>query len=87
VLPLLGAALGKAVVPALVAGLLAARAVGVYILLREGFAAGRKTAIAYAPFLAFGGVVALLLGAGDHHGARPLTIATEVQAFTAIGRD
>jgi leader peptidase (prepilin peptidase)/N-methyltransferase len=60
---LLGAALGKAVISALVAGLLAAAAVALYILLRDGFSAGRKTAIAYGPFLAFGGLVAVLFGA------------------------
>jgi leader peptidase (prepilin peptidase)/N-methyltransferase len=60
---LLGAALGKAVATALIAGLLAAAAFGLYILLRDGFSAGRKTAIAYAPFLAFGGLVAVLFGA------------------------
>jgi leader peptidase (prepilin peptidase)/N-methyltransferase len=60
---LLGAALGKAVATALIAGLLAAAAFGVYILLRDGFSAGRKTAIAYAPFLAFGGLVAVFFGA------------------------
>jgi leader peptidase (prepilin peptidase)/N-methyltransferase len=60
---LLGAALGKAVVTALVAGLLAAAAFALYILLRDGFSAGRKTAIAYGPFLAFGGLVAVLFGA------------------------
>lgn len=60
---LLGAALGKAVVTALIAGLLAAAAFALYILLRDGFSAGRKTAIAYGPFLAFGGLVAVLFGA------------------------
>jgi leader peptidase (prepilin peptidase)/N-methyltransferase len=60
---LLGAALGKAVIGALVAGLLAAAVVGLYILLRDGFSAGRKTAIAYGPFLAFGGLFAVLFGA------------------------
>jgi leader peptidase (prepilin peptidase) / N-methyltransferase len=60
---LLGAALGKAVVTALIAGLLAAAAFALYILLRDGFSAGRKTAIPYGPFLAFGGLVAVLFGA------------------------
>jgi leader peptidase (prepilin peptidase)/N-methyltransferase len=60
---LLGAALGKSVVTALIAGLLAAAVFGLYVLLRDGFAAGRKTAIAYGPFLAFGGLVAVFFGA------------------------
>ena len=60
---LLGAALGKAVVSALIAGLLAAAVFGLYVLLRDGISAGRKTAIAYAPFLAFGGLVAVFFGA------------------------
>jgi leader peptidase (prepilin peptidase) / N-methyltransferase len=59
---LLGAALGKAVITALIAALLAAAVVGLYVLLRDGIAAGRKKAIPYAPFLAFGGLVALFFG-------------------------
>jgi leader peptidase (prepilin peptidase)/N-methyltransferase len=59
---LLGAALGKAVVLALVAGLLTVSAVAVVILVREGLSA-RKKAIAFGPFLAFGGLLALFLGA------------------------
>jgi leader peptidase (prepilin peptidase)/N-methyltransferase len=59
---LLGAALGKGVVAALAAGLLAAGSVGVVILVREG-RAGRKKAIAFGPFLALGGLIALFLGA------------------------
>jgi leader peptidase (prepilin peptidase)/N-methyltransferase len=58
---LLGAALGKAVVLALVAGLFAVSAVAVAILVREGLGA-RKKAIAFGPFLAFGGLLALFLG-------------------------
>ena len=58
---LLGAGLGKYVAFALLVGLLAAAAVGIVLLAREGRAA-RKKAIAFGPFLAFGGVVALFLG-------------------------
>jgi leader peptidase (prepilin peptidase)/N-methyltransferase len=58
---LLGAALGKAVVLAVIAGLLAVSAVAVVILVREGLGA-RKKAIAFGPFLAFGGLLALFLG-------------------------
>ena len=58
---LLGAALGKTVVGALLAALLAGAAVSIFLLVREGMSA-RKKAIAYGPFLAFGGVLALLIG-------------------------
>ena len=58
---LLGAALGRAVVLAVAAGLLAVSAVAVVILVREGLSA-RKKAIAFGPFLAFGGLLALFLG-------------------------
>jgi leader peptidase (prepilin peptidase) / N-methyltransferase len=58
---LLGAALGKSVAAAIVAGLLAAAAVGLVMLARQGLGA-RKRAIAFGPFLAFGGLLVLLLG-------------------------
>jgi leader peptidase (prepilin peptidase) / N-methyltransferase len=58
---LLGAALGKSVVVAIFGAVLAGAAFSVVVLLREGMGA-RKKAIPYGPFLAFGGVVVLLLG-------------------------
>jgi leader peptidase (prepilin peptidase)/N-methyltransferase len=58
---LLGAALGKSVVPAILAGLLAGAAFSIFLLVREGISARKKT-FAYGPFLAFGGVLVLLLG-------------------------
>ncbi len=58
---LLGAALGKSVAAAIVVGLLAAAVVGVVVLAREGLGA-RKKAIAFGPFLAFGGLLVLFLG-------------------------
>jgi leader peptidase (prepilin peptidase)/N-methyltransferase len=58
---LLGAALGRAVVVAIVAGLLAVSVVAVAILAREGLGA-RKKAIPFGPFLALGGLVAIFLG-------------------------
>jgi len=58
---LLGAALGKSVVAALFVGLLAGGAYGLVIFAREGLAARRK-AIAFGPFLAFGGLVILFFG-------------------------
>ena len=58
---LLGAVLGKSVAGAILVGLLAGAAYSIYVLVREGMSA-RKKAIAYGPFLAFGGVVVLLIG-------------------------
>ena len=58
---LLGAALGKSVAAAIVVGLLAAGAVGLVVVAREGLGA-RKKAIAFGPFLAFGGLLVLFLG-------------------------
>ena len=58
---LLGAALGKSVAAAIVVGLLAAGAVGLVVVAHEGLGA-RKKAIAFGPFLAFGGLLVLFLG-------------------------
>ena len=58
---LLGAALGKSVVTGLFVGLAAGAVFSIVVLLREGLGARKKT-IAYGPFLAFGGLVALFLG-------------------------
>ena len=58
---LLGASLGKSVAAAIVVGLCAAALVGMVVLAREGLGA-RKKAIAFGPFLAFGGLLVLFLG-------------------------
>jgi leader peptidase (prepilin peptidase) / N-methyltransferase len=58
---LLGAALGKSVIGALAVGLFTAAAFALLVLLREGLN-GRKKAIAYGPFLVFGGLLVLFLG-------------------------
>jgi leader peptidase (prepilin peptidase) / N-methyltransferase len=58
---LLGAALGKSVIAAVIIGLFSAAVFGLVVLLREGLGS-RKKAIAYGPFLAFGGLLVLLLG-------------------------
>jgi len=58
---LLGAALGKSVAAAILAGLVTAAAVALVVLAREGLGA-RKKAIAFGPFLAFGGLLVLFLG-------------------------
>ena len=57
---LLGAALGGAVVPALLVGTLAAGVAGVVVLAREGRRA-RRRALPFGPFLAFGAMAILLL--------------------------
>jgi leader peptidase (prepilin peptidase)/N-methyltransferase len=57
---LLGAALGQAVVPALVLGFLFVFPVALFIVLRGG-ASARKVAIPFGPFLSTGAVVALFL--------------------------
>ena len=54
----LGPPVAVAVLVALVAGVVA----GVAIVAARGVAAGRKTAVPFGPFLALGGVVALLAG-------------------------
>ena len=59
---LLGAALGATVAVALMVGLLAALVPAVVLIVRQGQKAARKTAIPFAPFLAFGAVVALFAG-------------------------
>jgi prepilin signal peptidase PulO-like enzyme (type II secretory pathway) len=57
---LLGAALGRSVVAALLIGLVAAGLVGAAILARNGWGA-RKMTIPLGPFLALGGLAALVL--------------------------
>jgi leader peptidase (prepilin peptidase)/N-methyltransferase len=58
----LGLFLGAASAVALLVGVVAATTVGVVIMARLGVATGRKTAVPFGPFLAFGGIVALLVG-------------------------
>ena len=57
----MGLYLGVSVVPALLAAFLAGSVVGVALIARHGGAA-RKRGIPFAPFLALGGIVALLAG-------------------------
>ncbi len=57
----MGLFLGVAVIPALLIALLAGSVVGIAIIAREG-ASARKQAIPFGPFLALGGVTALLAG-------------------------
>ena len=60
----LGLFLGRDVAAALLIGLVAGVVAGIAIMLRKGVAEGRKTAVAFGPFLALGGFVALLVGEG-----------------------
>lgn len=57
----MGLFLGRAVAPAMLAGLLAGSIVGIALLIRHGSSA-RKMAIPFGPFLAIGGIVGLLAG-------------------------
>ena len=59
---LLGVAVGRSVPVALMIGMLAALVPSAVIVARHGVAAARKTPIPFAPFLAFGGLVALFAG-------------------------
>lgn len=58
----MGLYLGAAVAPALLIGLFAGVVVGMTIVARVGMTAGRRTRIPFGPYLALGGVVAVLAG-------------------------
>jgi len=58
----LGLFLGRVVGVALLAGVLGGALIGAAVMARVGVKAGRKTAVPFGPFLAFGGVIALLAG-------------------------
>jgi leader peptidase (prepilin peptidase)/N-methyltransferase len=58
----LGLFLGAEVAVAIFVALAAAVGVGVVIMVRKGTHAGRKTVLAFGPFLALGGVVAVVAG-------------------------
>ena len=57
----MGLFLGLSVIPALLAAFLSGSVVGLAIIAREG-AAGRKKAVPFGVFLAFGGIVGVLAG-------------------------
>ncbi len=63
----LGLFLGPSVAVALLLAVFAATVVGVAIIARAGVAEGRKTAVPFGPFLAFGGIVALIAGSPILH--------------------
>lgn len=58
----MGLYLSASVVVALLAGLLASAVAGLFAIRRYGLAKGRKTGLPLAPFLALGGVIAILAG-------------------------
>ncbi|MFN8161225.1 MAG: prepilin peptidase [Solirubrobacterales bacterium] len=58
----MGLYLGRSVAPAIFVALLAGSLVGIALIVRHGAARGRKMAIPFGPFLALGGVVAMLAG-------------------------
>jgi leader peptidase (prepilin peptidase)/N-methyltransferase len=58
----MGLYLGRAIAPALFAGMLLGTIVGAAIIARKGVKEGRKTAVPFGPFLAAGGVFGLFAG-------------------------
>ena len=58
----MGLYLGRSVAVAIIAGTLAATIFGTAVMARAGVREGRKTAVPFGPFLAFGGIVAVLWG-------------------------
>ena len=58
----MGLFLGRAVGPAMLVALVAGTVVGAVIIARKGAKEGRKTAIPFGPYLAFGGLVGLFAG-------------------------
>jgi leader peptidase (prepilin peptidase)/N-methyltransferase len=63
----LGLYLGRGAALAILVGVLAATLAGMAIMARVGVARGRKTAVPFGPFLAFGGLVGLLAGSPAVH--------------------
>jgi len=59
---MMGLFLGAAVAPAILIALLLGVLLGVLIIARKGAQEGRKTAIAFGPFLALGALIAVFLG-------------------------
>jgi leader peptidase (prepilin peptidase)/N-methyltransferase len=63
----LGLFLGRSVAVAILAAVLLGTVVGVVVMSRVGLQEGRKTAVPFGPFLALGGVIALLAGPSIVH--------------------
>lgn len=58
----MGLFLGRALGPAMAVAFIAGTVVGLALMARKGVQEGRKTAVAFGPFLAFGGLVGLFYG-------------------------
>jgi leader peptidase (prepilin peptidase) / N-methyltransferase len=58
----MGLFLGRAVAPAMFVALITGSVVGAAIIAKKGAKEGRKTAIPFGPYLAFGGLVGLFFG-------------------------
>jgi leader peptidase (prepilin peptidase)/N-methyltransferase len=58
----MGLFLGSAVAPAMLIALLAGVVFGAFVMARKGAHEGRKTAVPFGPFLAFGSLVAIFAG-------------------------
>jgi leader peptidase (prepilin peptidase)/N-methyltransferase len=58
----MGLFLGRSVGPAMLVALVTGTVVGAVIIARKGAKEGRKTAIPFGPYLAFGGLVGLFVG-------------------------
>jgi leader peptidase (prepilin peptidase)/N-methyltransferase len=59
---MMGLFLGASVAPALLVALLSGVTLGVVVIARKGAQAGRRTAIPFGPFLAFGALLAVFVG-------------------------
>jgi leader peptidase (prepilin peptidase)/N-methyltransferase len=59
---MMGLFLGRSVAAAILLGLLAGALMGAAIMARKGVHQGRKTAVPFGPFLAFGAIVAVFAG-------------------------
>ena len=58
----MGLFLGRSVAPAIMIALVSGVVAGVVVMTRRGVKSGRKTAVPFGPFLAFGAVVAIYAG-------------------------
>ena len=58
----MGLYLGSSVIPALLVAFVSGSAVGIAIMARHGVADGRKMGVPFGPFLAAGGLIALMVG-------------------------
>ncbi|HEX4108819.1 MAG TPA: prepilin peptidase [Solirubrobacteraceae bacterium] len=63
----MGLFLGTAVAPAMLIALIVGVGVGAVVIARKGVQDGRKTAVPFGPFLAFGGLLAIFLGSDLVH--------------------